>query len=121
MSAMAAADTNSAGASIRWVGSSREYETVTVVLSGGDKICQVLSVVVGAAKDQLGCLGSPDVEVRVVLPREADAAVNAHVVQRHLQKRVRTGHFGHRRRRYQVRSVGHLRGVYDGRARPFDQ
>ena len=60
-SAMAAADTNSAGASIRWVGSSREYEIVTAVLSGGDEICQALGVVVGAAEDQLGCFGSPDV------------------------------------------------------------
>ena len=70
---------------------------VTFVLSGADEVRQALGMVVGAAEDEFGGLGAPNVEVSIVFPGEPDSAVDSHVVQRDLEKGFRARHLRHRR------------------------
>src|SRR3954452_8030411 len=66
--------------------------------SNTDALCEQLAVVGGVAEEQLGGLGPLEVEVGVVLPGEADAAVDLDVLGGGVEVRlraVRLGQAGH--------------------------
>src|SRR5262249_42215701 len=59
------------------------------VRSDADALGEELAVVGGVAEEDLGGLGALEVEVRVVLPGEPDAAVDLDVLGRRVEVRVR--------------------------------
>src|SRR6266540_2531147 len=56
--------------------------------SDADPLCEQLAVVRGVAEEDLGALGPLEIQVRVVLPREADAAVDLDVLGGGVEVRV---------------------------------
>src|SRR5438132_9051666 len=65
--------------------------------SDPDALCEQLAVVRGVAEEDLRALRALEVEVRVVLPGEADAAVDLDVLGRTVEVRVGDVRLGQRR------------------------
>src|SRR5712692_4672698 len=70
--------------------------------SDADALRDQLSVVRRVTEEDLGTLGSLEVEVRVVLPREADAAVDLDVLGGGLEVRVGAVRLGETRHHRQL-------------------
>src|SRR4051812_38667351 len=70
--------------------------------SDADALGEQLAVVRGVAEQDLRALGALEVQVRVVLPREADATVDLDVLRGGVEVRVRAVGLGERRHHRQL-------------------